>query len=124
MDELNKQIIEKYFDCKLNDDELIFNSRSPKSGISCWVSYKRNYYKSQAHAWKIINHEIKRHLGEESNFDDSKSIFNYMFSDIVISEEEDKAIKAMKRLKPHRDWNMFEIDYIKINNKQYTIVWD
>lgn len=122
MEELHKRIIETFFGVELKEGELIHRDESPKSGLSFWAGYSKSLRKSLERSSKITGYMFS-HNGETPP-DMDKSILDYMFTQLVISESEDNAIKAMKRIKRHRDWNMFEIDHVVVDNKDYTIVWD
>lgn len=116
METLHKQIIEKLFGVSLEDDDLILRGDSTK----VWTGYDKNLSKSIKRGWDRISYMLN-HPGEDP---ECNSILDWLFTKIVISEDEDRAIKAMKRIKRHRDWNLFEIDHITVNGKDYTVVWD
>lgn len=122
MDTLHKKILETFFNVPIQDGDLLQYYTSPKSGISCWVGYSKNLKKSLDRSTKKLGVLCKDPNNDLKEFEDS--ILDIMFSDIIISKDRIKAIKAMKRAKPGRDYNMFEINQIKVDGTTYTIVWD
>ena len=106
---------------KYTEGDLIKSDYSPKSEI--WIRLDPNWNRKEEIMWDTIRRCFES-IKESKPYKDSKELLSLMFSIMIISEDEDRAIRAMKRFKPHRDWSLYEIDNVNVNGKTYYIVWD
>lgn len=115
-----KEIIKKFLEESgdgyiLEDDDLTEYSSNPKSGLDCWIRLDKNVSKG-------LNLAIRRYVLNEEISD--RSITSWIFTIMVISKDKDTAIKALKRFKKSRDWNLFEVESVTVEGIKYYIVFD
>ena len=122
------KIIEEF--CKdtwdFTEGDLIPYPKNPKS--ESWIRLDPNPIRKQNVRSNLISN-FKKYLEatdkEATLMDLEKSnLLEVNFSIIIISKDENLAIRRMKSFKPHRDWNLFEIDEVYVDGELYYVVWD
>jgi hypothetical protein len=141
MKELVKGILEEFLKeasgekgYLIETDHFDIHERSPKGGIDTWVRIDKNdKYTDKFNTIGLMKKYFNEVEGASMKDGDKflkwaikqpSTIFGYYFTVMIISTDENKAIKALKNIKRGRDWNYFEITPIIYNNIKYYLVWD
>ena len=116
--QINNAII-KFFNVENNINEW---GRIKKHSNVCWEYFK---YDESITQYNLLMIPFRQLISEkkitEKSFPFRKSIMNFLFKRIIICENKQTGINLLKRY--NEDLNNFDMETIKINDKDYIMFW-